>query len=199
MFASDIQRLALAAEAAEHASSDFDLNADVRLNPDRKLRPAAVAILVQDHPNGSRVLLTKRPSSMKHHPGQIAFPGGKADPTDPDIFRTALREAEEEVGLIASQATLVGVLRPHETVTQFQIHPHIMKVDATFHPNPHAEEVAEAFWVPLSHLMQTASYQIQSRRWRGARRYYYAVPYGPYYIWGATARILFSLAQSTER
>jgi len=192
------ENLAQAAAASQIASSDFDLNPEVTLDPNRKLRPAAVAILVQNSPTGARVLLTKRPSFMKHHPGQISFPGGKADKTDRDLDHTALREAEEEVGLNAQDARSVGVLRPHETVTQFQVHPHIFMVGRAFVPVPNANEVEEAFWAPLSHVTNTANFQIQSRYWRGVRRYYYVVPYGPYYIWGATARIFYNLAKSLE-
>jgi len=196
--ASVFQKLEGATKTAASASSDFDLNSEVALDPTRKLRPAAVAILVQDHPIGPRILLTQRPSYMKHHPGQISFPGGKADPTDRDLNHTALREAEEEVGLIDSQVVSIGVLKPHETVTQFQVHPHIFRVQKTFDPTPNPQEVAEAFWVPFSLVTDTSKFQIQSRQWRGQKRFYYTVPFGPYYIWGATARILFALAKSLD-
>ena len=198
MQSEDLSWLTSVSQKAATASSDFDLNPEVSLDPARSLRTAAVTIMVQQSQFGPRVLLTKRPSTMKHHPGQIAFPGGKSDPTVRDLIQTALREAQEEVGLEADQAQFLGGLKPHETVTGFLVHPHIFLVDQAFVPIPSPDEVAEAFWVPLSHLLALNKYQTQSRRWKGARRYYYTVPFGPYYIWGATARILFALAQAAD-
>jgi len=177
-------------------SSDYDLNPEVTLPATRTLRPAAVMIGVQDSPVGAHILLTKRPSTMRHHPGQIAFPGGKQDKTDSNLAQTALREAFEEVGTDPNTAQFLGALPSHETVTGFNVQPNLFALPRSFTPVPNEDEVAEAFWVPASFLLQPSNFLIQSRRWRGARRYYYAIPYGPYYIWGATARMLFALAKA---
>ena len=195
----DLSWLQATVAQAEGASSDYDLNPDAPALNSRELRPAAVLIGIANKSGVPCVLLTKRPSTMKHHPGQIAFPGGKQDPLDKDLEQTALREALEEVGLKAQDAQLVGALSPHETVTQFQVHPFVFQLDADFSPEPDAQEVAEVFWVPLAFLSDPANFQIQSRRWRGVRRYYYAVPFGPYYIWGATARMLYSFAVASVK
>ena len=94
-----LSRLGQALQATGKPSSDYDLNPDVVLPPDRKLRPAGVLIAIRTDLAEPQVILTKRSSSLKHHPGQIACPGGKQDDTDTDVVQTALREAQEEVGV----------------------------------------------------------------------------------------------------
>ena len=131
---------------------------------------------------------------MKHHPGQIAFPGGKVDPTDASAEAAALREAQEEIGLNRDKVEIIASLPTHETVTSFSITPFIGLIRDDFDPIPEPGEVEEVFSVPLSHVLDPNRYAIERRRWLGQWRSYYAVPYGPYYIWGATARILRALA-----
>lgn len=179
-------------------SSDFDLNPEIKLPEGRKLRPAAVLLPVLEAPDGLRLILTKRSSVLKHHPGQIALPGGKVDPTDASPHAAALREAQEEIALEPSNVEILGDLPVHETVTSFVITPVLGRVRADFEPKAEPGEVAEVFSVPFAHVADPALFQVQSRRWRGQRRYYYAVPYGPYYIWGATARILRGLAERLQ-
>lgn len=194
---SDILRRAL--EADGRPSSDFDLNPSVVLPPGRKLRPAAVLVGVMDGAGGPEVLLTKRSSRLRHHPGQIAFPGGKQDPGDPTPEAAALREAHEEVGLPMDAVEILGRLPCHETVTSFDVVPILGRIVRDFPPVPELGEVDEVFRVPLSHVADPANFRIESRRWQGQRRYYFTVPYGPYYIWGATARILRGLADRMAR
>jgi 8-oxo-dGTP pyrophosphatase MutT (NUDIX family) len=138
--------------------------------------------------------LTKRSSHLRHHPGQISFPGGKVDPGDDGPIGAALRESHEEIGLDPANVEVLGTLEPHETVTSFLVTPVLARIKAPFTPRPEAGEVAEVFTVPLSHISNLANYHVESRRWRGARRHYFVAPYGPYYIWGATARMLRALA-----
>ncbi|MFU8777270.1 MAG: CoA pyrophosphatase [Roseovarius sp.] len=171
-------------------SSDYDLNPGVILPEGRKLRAAAVLVPVRE----GRVILTKRSSKLRHHPGQIAFPGGKQDAGDPDITTTALREAEEEIGLDRRSVEVLGFLPRHETVTGFDVTPVLGRVHGAFQPRAEQGEVDEVFDVPLTHFLELGLYRVEKRRWRGDWRRYYAVPYGPYYIWGATARILRNLA-----
>lgn len=187
----DLDRLLGALEGtAPPPSSDYDLNPGVVLPEGRRLRPAAVLIAVLE----GEVILTKRASHLKHHPGQIALPGGKIDEGDAGPVAAALRESREEIGLAPQNVALLTELPPHETVTGYTVTPVLARVRSEFRAVPEAGEVAEVFRVPLDFLMRPANYRVEGRRWRGMRRHFYVVPYGPYYIWGATARILKSLA-----
>lgn len=177
------------------ASSDYDLNPEILLSPDRRLRPAAVLVAICEGPGGASVLLTKRASGLKHHPGQIAFPGGKIEATDASPEAAALREAQEEVGLDPARVTLLGRLAPHETVTGYSVTPILAHVADASGLVPEAGEVEELFQVPLAHLRDLARFRIERRMWRGQWRRYHVVPWGPYYIWGATARMLHGLAE----
>ncbi|WP_108813341.1 CoA pyrophosphatase [Loktanella sp. Alg231-35] len=177
---------------AGSASSDFDLNPDVKI-PGGALTPAAVLIGVRQ--DRQTVVLTKRSARLKHHPGQIALPGGKQDPSDSTLIDAALREAREEIGLPGSVVDVLGTLPPHQTVTGYQVTPVLAIINDDFQSMPEAGEVSEVFDVPLAHLLDPARYHVQGRHWQGRRRYYYTVPFGPYYIWGATARIMRALAE----
>ena len=175
-------------------SSDFDLNRDVVLPEGRRLKEAAVLVALQQ----DQLILTKRSARLKHHPGQIAFPGGRRDPQDSSLADCALREAWEEIGLPRGQVDLIGTMPPHETVTGFQVYPVLARVEGSFPDRPEAGEVSEVFRVPVAHVTRIANFRVEGRRWQGQRREYYSVPYGPYYIWGATARILRALADRIE-
>ncbi|WP_170364380.1 CoA pyrophosphatase [Ruegeria arenilitoris] len=189
-----IPRLSAALARPGDGSSDFDLNPGTVLPAGRKLRPAGVLIAVDLARDDPRLILTKRSSALKHHPGQIAFPGGKQDDTDADVTATALREAQEEIGLPPDLPRILGTLPVHETVTSFAVTPVVAVLERGFDPVAEPGEVDEVFSVPLAHVLNPANYVVESRIWRGTRRYYFAVPFGPYYIWGATARMLRGLA-----
>ncbi len=180
-------------------SSDFDLNPGTSLPEGRRLRPAGVLVPVRIDEGSARLYLTKRSSALKHHPGQIAFPGGKQDPGDADATAAALREAREEIGLDPANVEVLGCLPAHETVTAFHVTPVVGLVRARFIPVAEAGEVDEVFEVPLDEVLDPARYSVQSRLWRGTWRHYYTVPVGPYYIWGATARILRAMADAMDR
>lgn len=183
-------RLLRAIDAGALPSSDFDLNKGRSPKPER-LRDAGVLIAIVDAAD-PRLILTKRSSALKHHPGQIAFPGGKVEETDADVTAAALREAEEEIAL--RHVDVLGALSPHETVTGFNVTPVLGLVEPGYSVAPDTSEVAEVFEVPFHHVLDPKNYMVESRVWRGQPRYFYTVPWGPYYVWGATARMLRALA-----
>lgn len=195
----EIARLLGALRHPAGESSDFDLNPGMKPPPGRVLRAAGVLVPVWCRPGGAQVILTKRASHLKHHPGQISLPGGKVDPEDASVQAAALREAMEEISLPPGLVDVIGHLPAHETVTGFSMTPVLGLIRDEFVPIAEAGEVEEVFFVPLSHVLDPAQYVVERRRWMGQWRRYYAVPYGPYYIWGATARILRGLAERAAR
>ena len=179
-------------------SSDYDLNADRQSFNKNGLRGAAVLIAIQNQDGKPHIILTKRSYALKNHPGQVAFPGGKIDPCDATAIQAALREAQEEIALPSTQVEILGSLPDHITVTGFRVTPVVASIEGSFNPVPEAGEVDEVFRVPFDFLMHPSNYTICKRRFMGHDRRYYTVPYGPYYIWGATARILRAFADCLE-
>ncbi len=174
------------------ASSDYDYAPGLRTKS-RMLRPAAVLIALQEGPRGLEVILTRRAAHLRNHPGQVAFPGGKVEDHDAGLWQAALREAEEEIGL--ARARHLGALQGHESVTGFEISPQVGLIEGQFMPRPDPSEVEEVFTVPLDFLMNPANMCLHQRPWRGHMRGYLAIPYGPHYIWGASARMIRNLAE----
>ena len=156
---------------------------------ERPVRPAAVLIGVVDHQEPT-VLLTQRSAHLNDHAGQIAFLGGKIDATDTSPLDTALREAEEEVGLDRSFIDPIGYLDLYGTSFGFRILPTVARVKPGFKLTINHSEVDDAFEVPLAFLMNPANHQVHSKEFRGMERSYYAMPFAERYIWGATAGIL---------
>lgn len=193
-----ITRIEAALARPAPASSDFDLNPGLTLPEGRRLRPAAVLVGLIAGWDGWDLLLTKRSSKLRHHPGQIAFPGGKFDEGDADAVACAAREAQEEVGLNPDSLRILGHLTPHETVTSYHVTPVVAEITRPFTPRIDQGEVAEAFRVPLDHVTDPGRFRVEGRRWQGQMRYYYTAPFGPYYIWGATARMLKGLADRMQ-
>lgn len=190
----NIARVAQALRAPEGNTSDYDLNPEARPSEQVSLRPASVLVPLIERGSGPRVILTRRAARLRHHPGQIAFPGGKQDAADPTPLATALREAQEEIGLAPAQVEVLGRFDTHETVTRFAVTPFVGLVAPGFIPRIDPAEVEEIFEVPLAFLLDPANRQRHRRRWGGTWRLYHAMPYGPHYIWGATARMLITLA-----
>jgi 8-oxo-dGTP pyrophosphatase MutT (NUDIX family) len=155
-------------------------------------RPAAVLVGVVDHPEPT-VLLTLRNADLESHGGQIAFPGGKIEPSDASPTAAALREAHEEIGLARDLVDPIGHLDLYLTFSGFRILPTVARVDPDLRLTLNRAEVAEAFEVPLAFLMDARNHALHSRDWRGVIRRYYAMPFGERYIWGVTAGILRNL------
>jgi 8-oxo-dGTP pyrophosphatase MutT (NUDIX family) len=156
---------------------------------EQPVRPAAVLIPVVDHPQPT-VLLTQRAAHLNDHAGQISFPGGKIDATDASPLDTALREAEEEIGLSREFVDPIGYLDLYGTSFGFRILPTVARVRPGFELRVNHAEVDDAFEVPLAFLMDPANHQLHSKEFRGIERLYYAMPFAERYIWGATAGIL---------
>ena len=170
--------------------------------------PAQAAVLVPIVMRGHQaasptVLLTRRAAHMKTHSGQIAFPGGKVDPEDANMQATALREAEEEVGLAARHVQVIGELPVYITGTSFWVTPVIGLVSPDFELRLNADEVADVFEVPLSFLMNPANHRRHAFEWQGSQRQWFSMPYEErrtasngevqaveHFIWGATAGML---------
>ncbi len=187
-------QIALALRVPGAASSDYDLNPRARPSGRRPLRAASVLVPLVERSGAMHVVLTRRAARLAHHPGQIAFPGGKREDCDADALAAALREAHEEIGLPPGQVDVLGAFDPHETVTNFIVSPFVGLVSGFFEPRPERGEVDEVFEVPLDFALDPANLQVHRVRWGGSWRHYYALPYGPHYIWGATARILKGLS-----
>lgn len=181
-------------EVSEHGPSDFQLNPESGGEASLpELRPAAVLIPVVAREKLS-VILTQRTAHLSTHAGQIAFPGGKLDHGE-TVAETALREAEEEIGLADRFITPIGYLDWYRTRTGFAVSPLVALVQPGFLLRANPDEVEDVFEVPLEFLLDEENHFKHRRRWKGHDRFYYAMPYGERYIWGATAGIIRNLHQ----
>ncbi len=173
------------------------LNGDFRVggwtDDGDEAQPAAVLVPIVDRPDGMTVLLTQRTGHLHHHPGQVSFPGGRMEANDEHPVATAIRETEEEIGLHRDYLEVAGYLDLYKTITGFMVTPVVAFVQTGFRLALDTFEVAEAFEVPLSYLMDAKHYRLESRLVKGRIRRYYAIPYHGYKIWGATAAMLADL------
>jgi 8-oxo-dGTP pyrophosphatase MutT (NUDIX family) len=179
-----------------------ELPGDVRAFADPAGRaPAAASVLVPlvERPGGLQVLLTRRTAHLRDHAGQVSFPGGRAEADDPDVAATALREAQEEVGLAPDRVEVIGALPIYTTVTQFVVTPVVGLVRPPFDLRPDPFEVAEAFEVPLSFLMTPAHHRRHRYDHEGGHRHFLSMPWGEHFIWGATAAMLRNLYHFLSR
>lgn len=163
--------------------------------PSLRLRRAAVLVPLVARPEGLSVLLTKRTEHLSSHAGQVSFPGGRAEELDSSPIETALREAEEEIGLHRRHVEIIGVLPEHVTISAYRVTPVVALVQPPFALSADPGEVAEIFEVPLGFLMAGANHQRRSIELPdgGGKRRFYAMPYQDYFIWGATAAMLRNL------
>jgi len=161
--------------------------------------PTAASVLVPLvlRDEGPQVLLTRRSAQLRDHAGQISFPGGRAEPHDASAAATALREAQEEVGLDPERVEVIGQLPVYTTVTSYVVTPVVALVPAPLSLRADPLEVAEAFEVPLAFLMNPAHHRRHAWQAAGVRREFLSMPWqgpgGEYFIWGATAAMLRNL------
>ena len=158
-------------------------------------REAAVMVGLIDAGGRQDVLLTLRSAGLRHHGGQVSFPGGRIEAEDVSPAHAALREATEEVGLAPSQAQPLGYLDPLLTISNFHVLPVVTRIDPGFQPRPDPSEVADVFRVPFDVLMDPAMLERVSLHFGGRERHVFQYRYQPQRIWGATASILFNLRE----
>ena len=182
--------------ASSEVRSDFDLNPEVKARQlaihDQK--PAAVLCGLRLAGDQLHVVLTQRAAHLKQHAGQVAFPGGKIDAGDVSAEAAALREADEEIGLAHHQVQVIGALDPYLTSTGYTVTPYVGLIAPDWVPRPDPGEVDEVFEPPLEFLMDPANRKRHHHDRNGYRRYYYAMPWNGFYIWGATAGMLKGLS-----
>jgi 8-oxo-dGTP pyrophosphatase MutT (NUDIX family) len=152
-------------------------------------KPAAVLVpvVMREEPT---LLLTERSAHLRQHSGQIAFPGGRVDPTDASILAAACREAREEIGLDEGFISPLGYLDAYLSTTNYLVMPVVARISPSYMLDLNPHEVADTFEVPLGFVMDPARHELHAREWKGRMRRYYAIPYQGRYIWGVTAGII---------
>lgn len=177
---------ALANPRGDHSIDDMPLVRPLKPKPAAVLVP----IVMREEP---AFLLTERATGLREHSGQIAFPGGRVDPTDASILDAACREAEEEIGLTRDRIDPLGYLDPYLSGTNYLVMPVVARIAPSYRLTLNPHEVADTFEVPVGFLMNASNHALHAREWQGRMRRYYAMPYGERYIWGVTAGIVRNL------
>lgn len=178
---------------AGHARDDIDLLSDERFADAGRAAEAAVLIAVTDRPEPG-VILTRRPATMRDHPGQVAFPGGKLDAGE-DAVAAALREGQEELALSPSQVRLIGTTDRYKTGTGFDITPVLGVIPPDLPLVAHPREVESWFEAPLALLLDERNWRSNTVFWKAAERQFYEMDHAGYRIWGVTAAICLNLSR----
>ncbi len=182
-------------EVLANPRGDHSLQNRILALPD-DAKEAAVLVPIVARDTGPAVLFTERASGLRHHAGQVAFPGGRVDPEDGSVLVAAYREAEEEIGLDRSFVRPLGYLDPYLSSTNYLVMPVVGMVSPGYTLHLNASEVADTFEVPLAFLMNPEHHELHTREWRGMQRRYYAIMFGDRYIWGVTAGIVRNLYET---
>ena len=180
----------------EDANPETKPTSILKTKPDNRneLIPAAVLVLIIIRNDGLQVLLTKRNENLKHHAGQISFPGGRVDDSDRNVQHTALRETEEEVGLKPALIKIIGELDQYIVGTGYLVSPIIGVIEPPFELVKQEDEVAEIFEAPLDFLISPKNFKRYSRNFNGKTHYHFAITWENHFIWGATAGMLRNLS-----
>ena len=187
-------------ELADWRLLGVDAERSQRMQRHFPVNPVAAAVLVAfvDRPEGLTVLLTERASQLAKHAAQISFPGGRLEPSDPDVASAALREAQEEIGLDPARVKVIGYLPDHLVISGFRVTPVLALVTPPLSLTPNPAEVAEIFEVPVSHVFDTGNHQARLRRVGDEELLLYDIPWERHSIWGATAGMLLTLVRMVE-
>ena len=161
-----------------------------------RYQSAAVLIPLIDKDDQLQVLLTQRATHLRHHPGQISFPGGRKEPNDGSPEKTALRESYEEIGLDSAQVKVLGRLGDYYTVSGYQVTPIVSSIEQPFKPVLDTDEVSRLLSVPLDFLMNPNNFSLKETLYNGEMRHYYSARYNEDEIWGVTAGIIVALYEA---
>tara|TARA_B100000686_G_scaffold353541_1_gene459575 strand:- start:1915 stop:2523 length:609 start_codon:yes stop_codon:yes gene_type:complete len=171
-----------------------DLRGNISECARNDLIEASVLIPIIDRPDGLSILFTQRSQNLKNHPGQVSFPGGRAELNDQDAIATALRECHEEIGLRPERVNILGRLETCLTGTGFKVTPIVGLVEEPLALQLALDEVSEIFEVPLPLLLENGRYRTDCVELpNGETRTFYIFDYPKRYIWGATAKMLVNL------
>lgn len=204
MWSSRFDAAAITERLARAAGHQTAVREELVLRDAAPARPASVLLPLigpgrdwaGDEDGSWRLLFIRRAEhDQDRHSGEVAFPGGRADPGDRDPVATALREAQEEIGLDESTIEIAGRLDTYQTGTGFEVTPVVGLVTPPVDLSPDPIEVAEVFEVPLAFILDPANHQRETRHYRGVERRFWVLPYRHYYIWGATAAMLVNLSE----
>jgi 8-oxo-dGTP pyrophosphatase MutT (NUDIX family) len=160
--------------------------------------PAAVLVPLVDRPEGLTILLTQRAPQLANHAAQISFPGGRLEPTDPDIASAALREAHEEIGLNPAHVQVFGYLPDHLVISGFRVTPVLSLVTPPFELVINTNEVSDVFEVPVDYVFNAANHKARLRRVGDEEMLLYDITWNERNIWGATAGMLLTFARMTR-
>ena len=163
--------------------------------PVRPHRQAAVLIILVERENGLHIILTERALHLRHHPGQVSFPGGKHEQFDASLLQTAIRETEEEIGISGDFLEVIGQLAPLYTTSGFEVFPCVAFAKPNFNLKIDVQEVKSTFEVPLAFLLDNKNIYLQHLIANKQRHATYCIPFQNHLIWGATAQIIKNLLQ----